>query len=508
MEYVQAGDLSADQATQLTRDLLFNNSNRVYNLGFEAPEVTLAAAAQATATSTSATGNIAASYDTSLWDAFELKEYNPSYIYVQWLDRMGQLRTRIVPIKQFKTLLSTGGQISISRGNTGTLQNDIATAVVNPVGQIFVRPDLHSLRPTHVYDTLSRSVRMRQRQNTTAVTVMSAWCDELGQPLPYCHRSRLRALTATIEHEFNISLLVGFEIEITFFKLKQPGEPYTPYITNQAWSTLTPEQWTKLTFFREIIEALEDIGIDIQQFHAESAPGQYEFVLPPLPPIEAIDTLVQAKQVIQQIAYKHNLRATLHPNPAPGIGTGAHAHISLTPSDRAQQFFVGGVLEHLRALCALCLPEQESYNRVMDDMWTCGTWVCWGTQSREAPLRKLRDGRWEVRCLDGFANPYIAVAGILAAGLIGLRKGSEGEVKDCQANPSKLDDEQRQALGITKRLPRELKEALKALSDDEELAEVLSKELTSDYVVMKEAEQEMLGKMSEDDMRSWFIERY
>jgi len=126
-----------------------------------------------------------------------------------------------------------------------------------------------------------------------------------------------------------------------------------------------------------------------------------------------------------QIAAKNGLRATLHPQPFPGVGTAAHAHISLVSPDLEKQFFVGGVLKHLPAICAFSMPEAESYDRVKDDQWTGGTWVAWGTQNRETPLRRVENGRWEVRCVDGFANMYLAVGAVVAAGLLGLKEGGQ-----------------------------------------------------------------------------------
>lgn len=135
--------------------------------------------------------------------------------------------------------------------------------------------------------------------------------------------------------------------------------------------------------------------------------------------------------MVQQLAHTHGLRATLHPQPCPGIGTAAHAHISLTPPGRASDFF-GGVMQHLRAICAFTLPEDVSYLRIVDDAWTGGTWVAWGTQNRETPLRRVGEGRWEVRCLDGMANMYLGIGAVLAAGLLGLRNGAGmGGLRDC-----------------------------------------------------------------------------
>jgi glutamine synthetase len=233
-----------------------------------------------------------------------------------------------------------------------------------------------------------------------------------------------------LQFNHGITLTCGFEIEVTFLKRNPPGsstDPYAPLTHTHAWGTLTPEDWLHLPLLADIATSLSSMGIDLQQFHSESGPGQYEFVLAPKPALEAIDALIQARQVISQIAALYDLRATLHPQPFPGTsgaGTAAHAHVSLSPPDRELDFFVGGVLPHLPAICAFTMPETSSYSRVSDDAWTGGSWVAWGTQNRETPLRKVERGHWEVRCVDGFANMYFAVAAIAAAGIRGLMAGT------------------------------------------------------------------------------------
>lgn len=272
---------------------------------------------------------------------------------------------------------------------------------------------------------------------------------------------------------------------------------------------MTPEQWLQIPFLTEIATSLSEIGIEVQQFHSEAGQGQYEFVLAPQPLLTAVDCLIQARQVVAQIAALYDMRATLHPKPFPGIGTAAHAHISLDPPDRDLQFFVGGVLNHLPAICAFTMPEEVSYGRVADDSWTGGTWVAWGTQNREVPLRRVNQGRWEIRCLDGFANMYFAVSAILAAGILGLRSNLvEFVQKDVPYNPSQLDEAGRAAYGIEHKLPINFAEAAHALSMDTELREALAEGFVRDYLLMKESEQKMLAEMPEAERRVWLIERY
>jgi len=438
-------------------------------------------------------------FDVQLFETFTKQNPGVKFVHVQWIDYMATVRARIVPMKEFGRLVRSGERIGISQGNTGTLQNDFITPIVNPVGQIYVEPDLRSLRLAH------------KKHTTPSATVLSFLRDESGLPIRECPRANLEALVSDLQFNHGISLLCGFEIEVTFLTrdTSNKDQPYSPLTRNHAWGTLTPEQWTKLPILIEMATALEDIGIDVQQFHAESGPGQFEFILEPQTPLKAIDSLIQARQVIAQIAALYSLRATLHPQPFPGSGTAAHAHISLTPPKDDIQFFVGGVLRHLPAICAFTMPEASSYSRVIDDHWTGGTWVAWGTQNRETPLRRVKNGRWEVRCLDGFANMYFALSAIIAAGLLGLKgQATEFPQKDVPYNPSVLREEQRRLYGIERKMPASVGEALEALKEDAELKEILAEGLVHDFVVMKECELKMLGEMDDAERRMWLIERY
>jgi glutamine synthetase len=438
-------------------------------------------------------------YDIQLFEDFRSRNPEVKFIYVQWLDYMATIRMRILPINEFDRLVRSNSRIGISQGNTGTLQNDGITAVVNPVGQIYVEPDLRSLRITHKKDPLP------------SATVLCFWRNEDGRPLQECPRANLETQINELQYSHGIDLLFGFEIEVIFLSRDPTNkeQPYTPLTQTHAWGTLTPQQWLQLPLLAEIATSLADMGIEVQQFHAESGQGQYEFILAPQSPLKAIDALIQARQVIAQIAALHNVRATLHPQPFSGIGTAAHAHISLDPPNKDVQFFVGGLLRHLPAICAFTMPEAASYSRVLDDHWTGGTWVAWGTQNRETPLRRVSGGRWEVRCMDGIANMYFAMASILAAGLLGIKSEVvEFEQKDVPYNPSQLDEAGRAAYGISQKLPASLEEAVAALKSDGELNEALAPGLVHDYLLMKESEQKMLADMGEAERRTWLIERY
>lgn len=349
-------------------------------------------------------------------------------------------------------------------------------------------------------------------------TVMARFTDSNGVPLSICPRSWLQMLAERFQEKHGTSFLIGFEIEITFCK-RDPSDnadPFKPLDTVHAWGTFSDEQYLhSVSLMTSIATKLQDIGIPVEHLHSEAGAGQYEFVLPPLPPIQAVDTLTQARQCIQQMAATHGLRATCHPMPFPGIGTAAHAHISLnspTLSDstleRNTEFVMASVLRYLPSICAMSMPQSVSYGRVVDDSWTGGTYVAWGTENREVPLRRINATRFEIRCLDGTANMYLVLCAVLSAGLDGIKDAVPFDSKDCKVNPSKLSDDERMELGVVERMPRSLKESLRELKMNIKLHGLMGDELITNWIAVKEAEQQMLEEMSESDRRIWLIERY
>jgi glutamine synthetase len=442
-------------------------------------------------------------YDMDTFTKFFEQHLGLKFVYIQWLDYLGTLRSRMMPIAGFRRLITNGERIGFSLGNIGTLQNDHVTPAVSSAGQIYVEPDISTLRLTHARDPLA------------SATVIGSFCNEDGRRSEHCPRNTLRTLIDRFSDGHEITLLAGFEIEVVFLEQDSEGR-YSPWTTNHAWGTFSPEQFeVALPVLAEIADELANIGIDVQQFHSESGPGQYEFVLPPLPIIEAIDTLVQARQVVQQISRLHKLRATLHPVPLKGVSSGQHVHISLnsttlSPEDLNQKefSFFAGVLEHLPSLCAFLLPNEGSYARIADNMWTSGTWVAWGTQNREVPLRRVSQGRWEIRCLDGFANPYLALSALLSAGLNGVESKKQMVAKDCKMNPAQLTEAQLDELGIISKMPTSIEQSLQQLEKNDVLKRIMGSRLIDDYVVMKRAEKKMLDEMNEKERHAWLIERY
>ena len=409
------------------------------------------------------------------------------------------LRARVLPIKRALKMFPEKEFVGITKCALGLLQMDMMVPGFEGTGEFDAYPCFEGLRLGGRKGHATVQVEFRESPS--------------GNEVPICPRTLLRRQVEKAAKE-GIEFLAGFEIEVVFLSRKkvEGGFEYGGIPVNEGghcWSSaraLQPDYLMELV--EEIVQKLDHVGIELQQFHSESCPGQYEFVLPPLPPLVAVDTLLAAREIISLCAANRNMRATLVPKPDAGApGTGAHVHISLSKGSERWQSFYAGVLKHLTAIAAFTYPQDTSYERVVDGMWAGSTYICWGTQNREAPLRRISGSHFEMKCIDGLANPYLALAAIFGAGVQGVKNREPLKIKDLQGDPSQKSEEERKELGIRERFPDGIEQALKNLEQDEELWGILGGAAET-YCKVKRAEKEMLDGMEDGEKRKWLIERY
>jgi glutamine synthetase len=434
----------------------------------------------------------------------------PRFVAIQWVDFLGLIRSQIVTSKQFREIIHGKSSLSVSLGNMGTLQDDTLTSFAITTGQIILDPVIQSGRWFPKDDGFPE---------------MGSIISSFRAPTEnFCPRFALNNLLYDLTQLYNAIPLLGFEIEFTLLRrcntsiINSQQDQFVPIDDIHAWGTISGQQWrTTFPIITEIVEKLESCGIDVDKFHSESGYGQYEIALKPSEPLLAIDMLYQARQIITQTASKYDLHATFHPWPFQNhprqFGSGAHAHISLNPKPGHKiptwiiTNFLTGVLDHLEAICAFTMPEGESYKRIRENSWTCGTYIAWGTQNREVPIRKSGPARYEIRCLDGFANMYLAISAIMAGGLLGIKAQREYIYKDCLDNPVNLTEVERNEYGINKKMPTTIYQSLEAISLHDSLKTRIGKPLVEAYIVMKREEQSHLTKMG-PKAHNWLVERY
>lgn len=446
----------------------------------------------------------------------DLLARNPSikYLRLQWLDYTATARLKILPIQRALSMFEEASNVGVTKCVLGLLQGDVISPGFKATGMYDLYPAFESLR-------------IGERAGYAMVQ-----CEirDQGKHVAACPRTSLRTILDR-GGSHNLSFLVGFEIEVVFmsWSTEDNANKYGAFQVTQGhcWSSsraLHSEKFMDLV--ESIMARLSLSGIEIQELHAESAPGQFEFIMSPLEALKAVDTLLAAREIITSLAAKHSLHATFLPKPYPKApGTGAHVHFSMTPPEKHQSF-LAGILKHLPAIAAFTYSNDVSYERVMDTGWSggmlhfspvatrpltnvpIGTWIGWGTQNRETPLRRIEQSHYEFRCMDGLANPYLALSAVIGAGIQGVLDSEPLTMKDCLEDPAKLSDDDRRSLGIVRQLPRSFNEAMSSLEEDAQLRSILGDPLCNTYTVVKREESNMLAKMKPDDRRSWLLERY
>lgn len=155
--------------------------------------------------------------------------------------------------------------------------------------------------------------------------------------------------------------------------------------------------------------------------------------------------------------------------------------------------FLAGLMHYLPSVIALTLPLSASYARMLDGIWSGGTWLCWGVDNRETPVRLTKpfspsSRNFEIRPIDGTSNPYLAIAGVLACGMLGIRDDHALTVKNCDSlkTAAEMTVEEREALGITRRLPLNIGEARQCLAADDDIKDILGSELVRDFLKVNE----------------------
>ncbi|RJE23917.1 Developmental protein fluG [Aspergillus sclerotialis] len=436
------------------------------------------------------------------WRDFLSKNRDIEFVWLYFIPYHGLPLVRMFPVARFTEMLEWETRPTIPSCITHLLLNDTLVSGADPTGVIYLKPDVWN-------------IFCQTTAGSRKAVMMTSWFDEDGSPRDECPRSRLHTLGGELG-QMGWRPLVGFEVEVVFLEIDPNGD-YNAAGKNHSWSTMTMEDYTFLPMVEEIVRTLLQMDIEIQHFHAESGPGQWEFVLPPNNPVSAVDTLVIARKMIEVIAARHNLRATLYPRLSNQYaGTASHVHISVNPINQLQDgeldqrsdFFLAGVLAHLPAVLAFTLPQDISYARVQTGVWSGGEYAAWGWQNRETPLRRVERNRFEFKLLDGLANPYIALAAILAAGIDGIRSRTELTAWDCKRPPGLMCEEERKAVGVTTMLPKSINASLDCLVADRKLQEVLGSTMTKSYIEFKRGETAFLNAMAPQERFKFLVCRY
>src|SRR5918993_493613 len=375
---------------------------------------------------------------------------------------------------------------------------------LSPVGECRLVPDLSTLTPL----PFSRG---------QAIVACDMTEPDASTPWDGCARNALKRVLGRLSDR-GYRTVASYEAE---FYVWGPDGPLdrTPYAGSYA---LTPAA----EFGAELARTLEEMGIRPEQFHAEVGQGNLELSVGEDEALRSADKRVMVLEAIRGVAHGLKLETTMAPKPyLEGAGNGHHLHVSLYEGDSPVLFdasgalsssgsgFVAGILEHMPAGMAFIAPSPNSYQRLAPGMWA-SAYAAYGLDNREAAVRlaspvagrESATANVEVKPADVTANPYLALAAVLAAGMDGIERSLDpgGPVT---VDPATLSEEERASRGIHT-FPGSLDEALDALERDDVLIEALGEPLVRTHVAVARAQAKIARELPPEEVAATAAELY
>ncbi|KZV15221.1 protein fluG [Dorcoceras hygrometricum] len=457
------GDLSIPEALDAVKDIFSKNSFELYKIKAGSIYLDLD---KMTGSSSLKIDDLAPTQDTT-------------FVRIVWVDASGQHRCRVVPRKRFHDLVTKNGVglTCASMGMSSHMDGPADETNLSGVGEIRLIPDMQ---------TKSQIPWAKEQEMVLADMQLKP-----GVPWEYCPREALRRVSKILKDEFNLVMNAGFENEFYLLRSMDGEEKWVPFDKTPYCSTSSFD--AAFPVLNEIVASLQSLKIVVEQLHAEAGNGQFEIALGYTTCEAAADNLVFTREVVRAVARKHGMLATFVPKYSlDDIGSGSHVHISLSENgenvfiahggstkygmSKIGEEFMAGVLSHLPSILAFTAPVPNSYDRIQPNTWS-GAYHCWGHENREAPLRTACPpgtpngsvSNFEIKVVDGCANPYLALASVLAAGIDGLRRHA--------SLPEPINDNPDIVKDKVQRLPNSLSESVEALEKDQVMRDLLGEKL-------------------------------
>jgi len=412
-----------------------------------------------------------------------VEEENIHFFRLQFVDIFGFMKNVAIPRSQIEKALD--GKMMFDGSSIDGF------ARINE-SDMYLKPD---------YDTFV-VLPWRNKEGIAAARVIcDIYMSDGVTPFAGCPRNNLKRVLAEAK-DMGYTMNVGTEAEFFLFEYDEEGLPST--ITNDVagYFSLDPED-TANDCRREMIETLEQMGFEIEASHHEVAEGQHEINFKYADALTCADNTITFKWVVKSIAAKYGLHATFMPKPIFGInGSGMHTNQSLFNLDGTNAFFdesgslqlsevaykyIAGILKNARSFTAVTNPLVNSYKRLVPG-YEAPVYAAWSASNRSAlvriPAARGMSTRTEVRSPDPSANPYLALAMMLNAGLDGV-KNNLPIPEPVNRDIYKMTDLEMADDGITV-LPGSLEEAI-----GEFKANPLSKETLGQHIFEKYIEAKM-----------------
>lgn len=319
-----------------------------------------------------------------------------------------------------------------------------------------------------------------------------------GDPVRAYTRHVLERVLEQVRSELDVEFGVGHELE--FHLLEETDDGFVPF-TEHKHECITRATNRAGPFYDRLTEWCDAVGISVESLQHEYGSGQFEVLFEHAPPLAGADRTFRFRELVKEAAAADEQRATFMARPfTDEAANGYHLHLSAFDGSEnlfadgealseTGRHFVGGLLEHVEALTALCCPTLNSYKRFTPGSFSPYT-ASWGYNNRTAAVRvpESTPTRIENRLPSADANPYLVVAGMLAAGLHGVREEID------PGNPVEGD-----AQGQRPPLPQSQELTLRALEGDEILVDALGDEFVRAFTAVKRRELELFN----DHVTDW-----
>ena len=419
----------------------------------------------------------------------KLADSSVKYLMASFVDMHGVSKTKLVPLDHLGQMME-GSELYTGAALDGVPQDvsdeevsahpDAASAIVLPW-----RPEV-------------------------AWFASDLWCE--GKPFEACSRNILkRQLQRALDGGYAMKL--GMEAEFFVFEDRADGSfaPLSalPHLDKPAYDAT--RLLDNLPWLSDLVDAMNNLGWGVYSFDHEDGIGQFEIDFNYADALTMADRFVFFRFMANSIARRHGAFATFMPKPlGDRAGSGAHFNMSFTHPETGENlfadandargnklsqlgyYFVGGLLRHIGAICAVCSPTVNSYKRLIKQGSMSGfTWApvfaCYGNNNRTNSLRIPKAGkRVELRPADSSCNPYLGAALVLAAGLEGIAERIDpGEPR--RENMYLKSQEELDRLGVTM-LPRTLEEAIDAFEADPLTEQVFGTSMRNAWIAFKREE--------------------
>ena len=416
-------------------------------------------------------------------DILRLVEENDiKFIRLQFTDIFGFLKNVAITDRQLEKALDNNIMFDGS---------SISGFVRIEESDMYLRPDL---------DTFS-ILPWRPQHGRVARLICDVYTPE-GHAFEGDPRNILKKVLKEAE-DMGYSFNVGPECEFFLLETDEKGRPKLETQDKSGYFDLSPLEGAE-NARRDMCMMLEDMGFEIEASHHEVAYGQNEIDFKYADALTTADSIMTFKLVVKSVAQRHGVYATFMPKPFFGInGSGMHVNMSLMKDGKNAFYdesdklalskdaysFIAGLMKHVKELTAITNPLVNSYKRLVPD-YEAPVYIAWSAKNRSplirVPATRGAGTRIELRCPDPSANPYLALACLLAAGLDGI-KNNLTPPASIEKNIFGMSVEERKKEGIES-LPGSLEESIKYMEESELIRKTLGDHTFYNYIKAKKIE--------------------